>query len=112
MCIYAPQAQNEKTEWDTELRLSFYAEAFTRRVKKEGGQLRSHDRAIAHVPDANGRTDDGRVRRLSGRDHRFYGRVVRRGFQWDSEHDQKRHQCDDALVGNEISDFDKIRRGG
>ena len=112
MCIYAPQAQNEKTEWDTELGLSSYAEAFARRVNKEGGQFRSHDRAIAHVPDANGRTDDGRVRRLSGRDHRFYGRVVRRGFQWDSEHDQKRHQCDDALVGNEISDFDKIRRGG
>jgi hypothetical protein len=112
MCIYAPQARNEKTEWDTELCLSFYAEAFTRRVKKEGGQLRSHDRAIALVPNANGRTDDDRVRRLSGCDHRIHGRVVRRGFQWNSEHDQKRHQCDDALVGNEEGDFEKIRRGG
>lgn len=111
MCIYAPQAQNEKTEWDTELGLVLRRSLRPPREQR-GGQFRSHDRAIAHVPNANGRTDDGRVRRLSGCDYRFHGRVVRRGFQRDSEHDQKRHQCDDALVGNEISDFDKIRRGG
>lgn len=98
ICTNAAQALSKEVGMSAGSRLSPCPAAFARRVDKEGGKSRSHDRAIALVSVASGRTDDGRVRRSYGRDHRFYGRSVRRDVQWNSGHDQKRHPSGDVLV--------------